>query len=441
MHIQRDLSEHLKQWADSPLRKPLIIRGARQVGKSALVQQFANASMYDLIEINFELEPSYKTCFKNFDPTDICQSISTLKKQAFHQGKTLLFLDEIQDCPEAIQALRYFKEKMPELHVIAAGSLLELTLREADFSMPVGRVSFLYLYPLSFREFLRAINPEALQQLESATLNKPLPQAIHEYLLKQLKIYFWLGGLPESVAHYINTQDLSQSEPTQANILEAYDKDLSHFAPYADVAILRKCFHRVPMQLGQQIKYNKLEPDYRSRELKKALDVLEAVNLITRVQASTAQGLPLDATVNEKKFKLNFLDVGLVKRINQLDTTLALSDDLMLLNDGALAEQFTGQELLAYSKPYEKTKLYFWARDANAKAEVDYVSTIGQHIIPIEVKSGKTGRLRSLYQYLKEHTAPFGVRISQQALSFENNVLSIPLYMISELERIVNALA
>jgi len=437
MHIPRALTDHLTTWAQSSGRNPLIIRGARQVGKSALVKQFAKDLGFELLEINFELEPEYKSCFKNLKPVEICQAVSLVSNTSIKPGRTLLFLDEIQDCPEAIQALRYFKEKMPELHVIAAGSLLELTLREADFRMPVGRVSFLYLYPLSFKEFLRSVNPEAVRQLESASLDHPLPEAIHEYLLKQLKIYFWLGGMPEVTVAYLQSGNLLSIQSIQANMLETYNKDLGHFAQYADVTMLKTCFERVPMEAGKQIKYNKLEPDARSRELKKALSVLEAINLISRVHCTAAQGLPLAATINEKKFKLNFIDVGLVKRVNQLDAELMLSDDLVLLNDGALAEQFVGQELLAYSQPYEKTKLYFWARDGSAKAEIDYIAVFGKHIIPIEVKAGKAGSLRSLRQYLKEREMTFGVRVSQLPLSIDGKVLSVPLYMIGELNRLL----
>ena len=192
--------------------------------------------------------------------------------------------------------------------------------------------------------------------------------------------------------------------------------------------------------IGQQIKYNKIDSEHRSRDLKQAIAALEAASIIHSVHATKAQGLPLDATINEKKFKLNFIDVGLVKRFNQLDASLLLQEDIMLLNQGALAEQFVGQELLAYSDNYEKTKLYFWARDGHGTAEVDYVKVIGSKIFPIEVKSGKTGTLRSLKQYLLEHEVPFGIRISQQNVSFENNILSIPLYLISQLDRLVSEL-
>lgn len=440
MVFKRAAEDALIQWRTQSFRKPLLLRGARQVGKSFLVESFGKQYFEQIISINFELSPEFKDCFLSLKPHDICNAIKVLQEKPLIPGKTLLFLDEIQDCPDAIRSLRYFKELMPELHVIGAGSLLELLLRHADYRMPVGRISSLYLYPLSFREFLNAYNPQALHYVMTSSLSESIPTAIHEYLLKQVHLYTILGGMPEVAAAYQQNHDLKETQRIQSDILETYQKDFGHYENIASVAHLRKCFELTPKMIGQQIKYNKIDPDLRSKDLKLALSALEAAYITHRIHATTAQGLPLDATENEKKFKLNFVDVGLVKRANKLDASLLLQEDIILLNQGALAEQFVGQELLAYSENYEAAKLYFWARDFPGTAEVDYLFPHGLHVYPIEVKAGAIGKMRSLTQYLTEHTCPFGIRISKAPLSLDRNILSIPFYMISELPRLISTL-
>ena len=437
MQLYRHLEKNLNAWKISQTRKPLLIRGARQVGKSSLVEAFGKKHFNNVIVLNFELSPEYKKCFQTLQPQEICNTISVIAQQKIIPGQTLLFFDEIQDCPEAIQALRYFKEKMPQLHVIGAGSLLELVLNQADYRMPVGRVEFLYLYPVSFKEFLHVYSPETIAYIESATLEKPVPEVIHDHLLKQLKHYFWLGGMPEVLSDYHTLQDVTRVQAIQAGIIETYAKDFGHYRNVADPICLQHCFHRSPLLIGQQIKYNKIDPDIRSRELKKALSALEDAAILQRIHATAATGIPLDTTVNEKKFKLNFVDIGLVKHFNQLDVKLLLDDEFVFQNQGALAEQFVGQELLAYAPSYEKSKLYFWARDGEGSAEVDYVIISNGNIYPLEVKSGKVGKLKSLQQFLLEHPCKIGIRASTAPLSLEKNVLSVPLYMLSELQRLL----
>ena len=440
MEIARLLEINLVHWRTSPTRKPLLVRGARQVGKSFLIESFGKKYFTHVVTINFELNPEYKKCFQTLNPHEICESIKILSQQKLIVGQSLLFLDEIQDCPAAIQALRYFKEKMPELHVIGAGSLLELILRQAHFRLPVGRINFLYLYPLSFKEFLSAFNQPAVDYLKKCSLANPVSPAIHDYLLQQVKLYFFIGGMPEALASYVQQPDLQAVQALQASIIATFRNDFGHYVDWANPKHLQLCFNKIPQLIGQQIKYNKIDPDIRSRELKEAIQVLEDTSIIHRIQATAATGLPLNAVINEKKFKLNFIDIGLVKRSQKLDAELLLNEDLFLLNRGALAEQFVGQELLAYSDVYEKAELYFWARDGAGHAEVDYVINIGAQIIPAEVKAGKTGKLRSLKQFILERNPPVSIRISEQPLALNDNILSVPLYLISELTRLIENL-
>lgn len=440
--VTRKREVELLKWKDSPIRKPLLLRGARQVGKSYLIESFGKTYFDNCITVNFEKSKEYLDCFETLKPENICKAIALLSSQKIIPGKTLLFLDEIQDCPNAIRALRYFKENMPELHVIGAGSLLELKLNEADYRMPVGRVSFMFLHPLSFTEFLTAFDPGAADYFSEASIKTPYPLAIHEHFLRALRVYFVQGGMPAVLAAHLNGADINDLLEVQANILNTYRNDLGHYDSEADLSLLKHCFEVLPRCVSEQIKYSKLAPEVRSKDLKRALSVLEQVNIINSVVATTAQGLPLARTQNEKKFKYCFLDVGLVKRMNQLDASVLLNQDLMLLDQGVLAEQFVGQELLAHSDYYEKHQLYFWSRDEQGgRAEIDFLTVIDGQIFPIEVKSGATGRLRSLHQYLLEHDCPFGIRISMAPLSFEeksgSKILSVPLYLISELPRLV----
>ncbi len=417
MNIVRNLEQNLLHWHSSKTRKPLLVRGARQVGKSFLIETFGRRHFEHCIVINFEIEPEYKKCFQTLDPKHICDAIKVLTQQPIIPGKTLLFFDEIQDCPEAIQSLRYFKEKMPELHVIGAGSLLE----------PV----------LSFKEFIGAVNPAAKAYIENCTLDNPVPDAIHAYLLEQVRKYFFIGGMPEVLASYIQSQDLQEVQAIQASIIATYRNDFGHYVDWANPKLLQQCFDQIPRLSGQLVKYNRIDPDIRSRDLKEVLHVLEDAGIAHRVQATAASGLPLDAVINERKFKMIFIDIGLVKRVLKLDAAVLLNDPLVLLNRGSLAEQFVGQELLASSKAFEKEKLYFWTRDGAGQAEVDYIVNIGTRILPIEVKAGKTGTLRSLKQYILERTPEISIRVSEQPLMHNDGLLSVPLYLISELPRLI----
>lgn len=435
--IKRQLYSTLKNWKEDQYRKPILLRGARQVGKTCLVETFGHQCFESLISINLELETEYHACFDTLDPKQICSAISTLAQQKIVPGETLLFFDEIQECPEAIRALRYFKERMPELHVIGAGSLLELVLNTADFRMPVGRITSLYLKPLSYSEFIAEINPDALSILETASLRNPPPISIHHYLLKQMKLYLQLGGMPETVATYLRTEDLLEIQKIQTDILSTYEKDFGHYSKHAPVALLQRCFNRIPHLIGQQIKYNKIDPDVRSRELKVILEKLQEAHLIQPVIASTGSGIPLSASMNIKKFKLNFVDVGLVTRACKIESDFVLQNDIMLLNQGALAEQLVGQELTAYAPSFEETELYYWSKDGHSIAEVDYLYTYQQNILPLEVKSGTLGRLKSLRLFQKERNNILGLRVSQLPLKKEDNILSVPLYMISQLNRLI----
>ncbi len=336
-------------------------------------------------------------------------------------------------------ALRYFKEQMPDLHIIGAGSLLEFALNDANFSMPVGRVQFIYLKPLSFQEFLQAQHfDDLLEAIKNCTLEKPLSSLFHEKLLTLMHEYLIIGGMPADVQTYLETKDFLQTQRTQTIIMSTYRNDFGKYAKLTQHKYLQQIFNKAPGLVGQQVKYSRIDNEMRSRDLKQAIEYLEQAGILQIVLATTASGLPLSASVNEKKFKLLFLDIGLLVRNAGLAINELLDKNILLINQGAMAEQLAGQELLAYQDCYEEAKLHYWCRETRGSlAEVDYVINIDSQIVPIEVKSGKKGTLKSLQLMMKEKLCPVGMRISQLPLQYHDNLLSIPFYLIGELKRLV----
>jgi len=440
--VLRNAEQYLLRWLKRVDRSPLLIRGARQVGKTYLVEQFGKQHFPQLVIINFELMPDCIDCFTSLDPVVIIQSLQVVTGLTIDPKNTLLFLDEIQDCPNAIMALRYFKEKMPALAVIAAGSLLEFTLNDESFRMPVGRVEFLYLYPLSFKEFLLALGEtHVVNWIESVTLGDALLSPIHEKCLKLVKEYCLVGGMPEVVAHYVkNRESLIELQTLQSKLLQGYRLD---FGKYAKTKIqhghLQRVFNRLSDCIGQTVKYSTINADYPARDIKHALSLLHLAGLCHFIYVSSGSGIPLGANINEKKFKLLYLDTGLYLRDLRIDSLLFQQQELMLINSGILAEQFVGQQLLTLCEEFESAQLYFWSREErNSQAEVDYLWQFQNKILPIEVKSSTEGRLRSLKMFCDTYHSDYGIRICAAPLSFENNsLLSIPFYLVSEMNRLL----
>lgn len=442
MLMKRTLMKSLQVWQAKSMHLPLLLRGARQVGKTYLIEQFGKTFFNNLVSINFEFSPEFKACFSTLKPQDILNAIEIVSKQRITPGNTLLFLDEIQLCPNAIMALRYFKEQLPELHVIGAGSLLDFALSEANMHMPVGRVQYMYLKPLSFIEYLHATNNHPLIEfITQVSLNNEIPDAIHDSALQCVREYMVLGGMPMVLDGYLKTGSMVECQEYQTILLRTYGDDFAKYAATARHKYLQQVYNRTPGLVGQQIKYVNISPDMDSRYLKTAIEDLKKAGVIFPVYSTSAVGLPLLTHLNEKKFKLLFLDIGLMKRSTKLDVELLLTDDIMLLNRGAIAEQFVGQELLAYQDPLDEPQLYYWEREEKSStAEVDYVLNFDATITPIEVKAGKTGSLKSLHLFMKEKNISIGVRISSKKLAMKDKVLSLPFYLISQLQRLLQQL-
>ncbi|MFS8563980.1 MAG: ATP-binding protein [Rhabdochlamydiaceae bacterium] len=436
--MKRDIEQELLAWKNRPERKPLLIRGARQIGKTYSVDQFGKKYFDSILTVNFEEMKDVKKTFEgDLTISLILRDLSVRFKQPIIPGQTLLFFDEIQACPEALLSLRFFKEQLPELHVIGAGSLLEFIMGDDRFSFPVGRIEYLYMRPLSFREFLIAKGElEALAWIKEATVHRPVGITTHHHLLKIAKEYFMVGGMPECVSSFIQTSQFLSLDMLHKQIISTYENDLGKYPRSSQQKFLKLLFEAAPRLVGENFKYAKIHPYAQSRDYIEALDVLTRTGILHRVFANSASGIPLAMQKIDKKFKLLFLDIGLLPQAE--DPVLLDAEDIAQVHKGMLAEQFVGQELIAYSPAYKNPALYYWERDKQGSAaEVDYLIEVGPEVVPIEVKAGARGRLRSIKQFLTEKKFSLGIQISQAPLSLDSNILSIPLYMISELGRLV----
>lgn len=309
-------------------------------------------------------------------------------------------------------------------------------MQQEGFSFSVGRVQFARLYPLSFSEFLTAIGDDAiLKELSRFTIDSPLSIALHQYLLQRTREYFVVGGMPSSIVAFLLTNSFLEAKYAQKAIWDAYESDFGKYAPSVQHRHLRKIFQQVPSLIGDHVKYSRIDPELPnpSREMKQAIELLKCAGLLHTILATSAGGVTLMSGLRENIFKMLFLDIGLVEQAMNIDP---LHPGLMT---GALAEQFVGQEMLALADPFLGTQLFFWTR-IQGSAEVDYLMAVNGFVIPIEVKAGKEGTLKSLHLFLKEKQGPFGVRISQAPLGFKDNILSVPFYMTAEMPRLILSL-
>ena len=435
--MKRSLLAALDSWRNEADRKPLLIRGARQVGKSYIVRQLGK-SYQSFVEVNFEFMPELSGLFsENLDPQEIITKLSVALKKQIVPGETLLFLDEVQVCPNALIALRYFYEKMPHLHVIAAGSLIEFAIEQVG--MPVGRVRSAYLYPMSFTEFLEASEDHSLvHYLQQHDLNRPLEEIFHKKLLSLFGEYLVVGGMPEAVKSWFGAKDLSAVKRIHKDLLETYKQDFSKYSKRSQVKYLEKIFQAVPQLLGKKFVFSAVDQDLKSRELRPALELLERAGVITRVTHSSGNGIPLAAEAHPARFKVIYLDVGLAQTVLGVEAKdLFLDPEKAIINKGSLVESSIGQELLAYSDYFSKKQLHYWIREKKgSNAEVDYLEVVDNKIVPIEVKSGQSGSLKSLQLFLKEKaSSTYGLQISQRNFDTSGKVKNYPLYAISLLFR------
>lgn len=437
--MKRTIDQILKQWKDSRVRQPLLIRGARQVGKTYSVTAFGKREFENIVTVNFEEQPELNRCFSDFDPKAIIDRLSILTREPIRPGQTLLFLDEIQECPKAITALRYFDEKLPELHVIGAGSLIEFVLRAEDFRMPVGRIQNMYMYPMSFGEFLMAVGEEGLlNHIRSIDLKTGMAPVFATRLEQLFRQYLLVGGMPRVVDAFRKNVLMDELHRLQSGLIRTYTDDFAKYASTAKHKYLKEVYVSAPKMVGRRYKYSNVNPNIESKFLKEAIGLLCDARLLFKICHSSGAGVPLLATVNERKFKVASFDVGLMQNALDIQNAIILDDAIMQINAGGIAEQFVAQELLACANPYADKKLHFWAREARgSNAEVDFLTEIDGMPIPVEVKAGARGSLKSMRLFLKKYPkTPLGIRYSMHELSYIDQILSIPLTMVSQTQRL-----
>lgn len=431
--MKRMYDTRLTDWKKSKDHKTLLVRGARQVGKTFSVRHLGGQFEH-FLEVNFEEHKDIHVFFKNsLDPEKILEKLSAYFSVPIKEGKTLVFFDEIQACPEAMASLRFFHEKKPNLHVIAAGSLLEFALAQLP-SYGVGRITSLFMYPLSFDEFLISLGEEGLLGfVKQADRDHPLDTVFHDRLVDHFKTFQLIGGFPEVVAHYTQNKDIGACFKILDDLITTFIDDFAKYKTRLSVERLTEVFRAIVFQCGHKFKYSNIPSQSPHAALKQALFLLERAGLATRVCHTSAQGLPLGAQVDESKFKVLPVDTGLMQRLLGLDVPSYLTaGDFDLINKGGLAEVATGLELIKHQPFHMHHSLYYWQREKKGgTAEVDYVIQKGNQIVPIEVKSGTRGQMQSLHLFLAERKLRHGVRISLENFCAYDNITVIPLYAVS----------
>ena len=421
MYYERIIDQYLSEWAARPNHKPLLLRGARQVGKSTAIRHLGEQFKYYL-EINLEKQPDYKALFQpNLDVKRIVPQIAAIYGTPIVPGQTLLFIDEIQECQEAIMALRFFKEDMPELHVVAAGSLLEFVLDDIP-TFGVGRIHSMYMYPMTFDEFLKANGEKLLIEARNqASPASPLPTPLHDKLTTLLRTFMLVGGMPESVAKWVETRDYLQCQEVQDDIITGYEADFPKYKKKVDPQLLRMTMRSAAQQATKKFMYSQVPGEYKTAEVKKALELLIKANIIIPVTHTNANGLPIGDGRDDGIRKMLVLDTGLMLRllnmamgdITEITTHILTATAADLVNKGPMAEMLAGLELIHYRTPNLQHELFYWLRQAkNATAEVDYILPFDMRILPFEVKAGVQGGMKSLWDYMREKKLSQAIRCS-----------------------------
>lgn len=456
MYCKRLIDNYLSEWASRDTHKPVLLRGARQVGKSTAVKELSK-KFDSFVEINFEKQPKYKILFDDdLDVKRIVPQISAIYGTSIKPGQTLLFLDEIQECPRAIMALRFFKEDMPELHVIAAGSLLEFALKELP-TFGVGRIHSMFMYPMTFDEFLEANGQQLLIETRNeASIDNPLSEPIHNKLVDFLRTYMLVGGMPEAVKTWVEYHDYIRCQEVQDDIVVTYEDDFPKYKKNVDPTLLRRTLRSVAVQAGKKFVYTKVGLDYKTAEVKKAVELLTLAGILHPVTHTDANGLPLGSEEDKSYQKMLLLDTGLLLRllnmslgdVSELTTQILTASATDLANKGPMAEMVVGLEMLHNMSPNIRHELYYWVRHAkNSQAEIDYIATYLQTVVPIEVKADTQGGMKSLWAFMRDKRLHYAIRCSMenfgkfdyvdnQANNEVRHVRICPMYAIARIEEI-----
>jgi predicted AAA+ superfamily ATPase len=434
-YFNRKIDLALLQWSKEQQHKPLMLRGARQVGKTTAVRNLGKI-FENFVEINFENKEhavAKEVFSQHSDPQIICKELSVLFAKPIETGKTLLFLDEIQSCTDAILSLRYFYEQMPALHVIAAGSLLEFALEELP-TFGVGRIDSMFMYPFSFNEFLSATGYEMwVKIINEASPEKPVSESVHGKIIEQLKNFLIIGGMPEVVAEFAKTHDFLRCQKVINSLLLSFRNDFAKYKKRIPAMRINEVFSSVAQQAEGKFVYERVSQNLNNEQVKNSLELLLMAGLCYQITHSSADGIPLGAKINPKYRRIILFDTGLYQRILNFDIAgILLSNDFDTVNKGAVAEIFIACELKKHASPYSDNELYCWVRDKkNAAAQVDFVVQLGEKIVPVEVKSGKSGKMQSIWEFMKEKHSEYGIRTSLENFGEYKNIKVYPLYALA----------
>jgi len=437
-YLKRKIDAELLRWKNSEHRKVILLRGARQVGKSSAVRELGKKFDY-FVEVNLERddkEKAVKAIFeKGLDVKRICNELAKVYNTPIEPNRTLLFIDEVQDCIPAISSLRYFYEDYPELHVIAAGSLFEFALEKVP-SFGVGRIRSFFMYPFSYDEFVRAMGFTMLaDELKNCSPEKPLSDALHHKCKRLLIDFMLIGGMPEVVARYVKNGSLLECQEILEDITQTFYYDFAKYKQRANVSLLQEVFGAIIEQTGGKFTYSKASKTGNHLQIKESVELLEMAGLIYPVTHTSANGLPLSAEQNSKYRKYLIFDTGIYQRFLKLNLGGSLNaETIEQVNKSAFAELLAGLEIMKASPVNFPLTLHYWQREkTGSNAEVDYVVQQGENIVPVEVKANTKGSMQSLYQFLTEKGYPYGVRTSMENFGTYGNIRVYPLYAISQI--------
>lgn len=431
--MQRDLTEHLQKWKASERRKPLILNGARQVGKTHSLKEFGKSSYQKTAYLNFEKEERLAGYFEStLDPKKLLQILSIHTEIEIEPENTLIIFDEIQECPKALNSLKYFCEEAPSYHIASAGSLLGVKIAH-DKGFPVGKVNFLSLYPLSFFEFLSAMGQTQTRQfLEEYTSFEPLPEPLHEKMIEWLKIYFFVGGMPEAVADYAKHSNLTTVREIQLEIIHAYERDFAKHAPPHEIMKITTIWKQIHRQLAKENKkfiFSAIRKSARGRDYENAIQWLSDAGLIHLSHLVETPRFPLSAYADTNSFKIFLSDIGLLGAQSNLSPRVTIERDALFTEfKGAFVENYVAQELIAA----KQKALYYW--NSEGTAEIDFLIENDHEIFPVEAKAGSSQKKKSLLVYGKQYTPSKLVRTSLMNLKHDGNLYNYPLYFVAKLK-------
>lgn len=433
--MERTLIAELINWKEKPNRKPLVLKGVRQCGKTYLLKEFGKRYYEDIAYFNFEETGALNTVFeKDYDVQRIVLELGLFAGKSLKPENTLIILDEIQECGKALTAMKYFCENAPEYHIVCAGSLLGIALQK-QLSFPVGKVDFLTLYPMSFSEFLRACGPENLADyLDQFKKGDPLPELIAERFSTFLRQYYITGGMPEVVCTWKQTHSMEEVERVQQAIINSYELDFAKHAPAKDFPKLTAIWRSIPEQLAKEntkFIFSHVKKGWRAKDLEDALEWLIAAGLVHKVCRIEKPFMPLSSYADDTAFKLYMSDIGILRKLSKLPYEVILDATPNYREfKGSLTENFVLCELI---KSVDDS-LYYWS--SGNTAEVDFVLQCASEIVPIEVKSERNVKARSLAEYRKKYSPKYAVKTSMRSETGGEEVLHIPLYLIAALKRI-----